>query len=833
MDKLGKYDIRRELGRGAMGVVYEAYDPLIKRIVALKTIRADQLAREDAPVVLARFRREAQAAGRLNHPNIVAIYDFDEDNGTSFIAMEFVTGRDLKQAFESGERFRTTDVVRIMGQILDALDYSHRQGVVHRDVKPANVFLQAGDGNVKVADFGIAHIDSSSLTQDGSVMGTPSYMSPEQILGLPVDGRSDLFSAAVILYQFLTGERPFAGSSTTTMQKVLKEDPLPPSTLNVQLPEAIDAVVRKALAKRPEERYQTASEFAAALRSAVENRPVPMAVPLTPVTDPQATEVRMPTATSRPLGDSSATLVNATSPSGSTPIPPPPSYGAASTPAAARSQTAAIAVVLGVAFVAVATGLWIFMTYGPGRAASTTVASSTEATASSSTPATTTTPSTAPATGAAAAPAAAGATPASPASPVSSAPPASTPAAPPAAVARNSDPGTVVIAAQGFADPSNPRYQGNASQMQADLRADVKTQLVEKALGLLVERDSLAKNYEVLAERLLSKSPGFIGAVVRESEPRVDKHGLMTITTEAVVNVKAVQKSLNQMSREERIELIRANGNPRIALRIAVYDADKPDAPPRVSPVAENLIKDRVKTFGFRTWSQASDRALTGDFVVSADAKVRKLSTRLEASGITVTKYAVTALTVKCIDQATGEEIYFKSVLPKGTGSWATEEEALAAIGGRIADEFSRDFFLQHVYVSGQRVSLVVGGLPEGPAAELLQRELLSLPAVIGARPRTGAKSPTWDLEMAGSGVPGDLVSSGIVAPLNRKLGQACLAQGAVAGEEVRLTFDKSCNDPAVISRLETHPPAGLYNAPSARQRSVITNPETLRKLSV
>src|SRR5688572_8896004 len=378
-DKLGKYEIRRELGRGAMGVVYEAYDPMIKRVVALKTIRADQLAREDAPIVLARFRREAQAAGRLNHPNIVAIYDFDEDNGTAFIAMEFVTGRDLKQCFESGERFRTADIVRIMGQILDALDYSHRQGVVHRDVKPANVFLQGGDGNVKVADFGIAHIDSSSLTQDGSVMGTPSYMSPEQILGLPVDGRSDLFSAAVILYQFLTGERPFAGSSTTTMQKVLKEDPLPPSTLNVQLPEAIDAVVRKALAKRPEDRYQTASEFAAALRGAVENRPIPIAVPLAPVGDAQATEVRMPTASMRPAPDGSATVLNTASPGAAVAIPPPPAYGASSPPPAARSQTAAIAVVLGVAFIAVASGLWIFIKYGPGRGDLTTTASSTAA----------------------------------------------------------------------------------------------------------------------------------------------------------------------------------------------------------------------------------------------------------------------------------------------------------------------------------------------------------------------------------------------------------------------------------------------------------------------
>jgi serine/threonine-protein kinase len=670
-------------------------------------------------------------------------------------------------------------------------------------------------------------------------MGTPSYMSPEQILGLPVDGRSDLFSAAVILYQFLTGERPFAGSSTTTMQKVLKEDPLPPSTLNVQLPEAIDAVVRKALAKRPEERYQTAAEFAAALRAAVESRPVPVPMPVasSPLSDPNATEVHAPMAAAPRAGDTGATLVNAPPPSVSTPIPPAPAYGTSSTaPPPARSQTAAIAVVLGVAFVAVAAGLWIFLKYGPGQGTSATIASS-QSTSQSPAGVPGGTTGAAPADPYAAAPAAPPtATAAAPAPAAATAgvpPPSPTATSPAAADAPRSDPGTVVISAQGLVDPSNPRYQGNPSQLQADLRADAKSQLVEKALGMLVERSSLAKNYDMLSQRLLTKSPGFIGAVVRESEPRVDKHGLMTITTEAVVNVKAVQKSLNQMSRDERIELIRANGNPRIAMRITVYDADRPDAPPRISPIAENLIKDRVKAFGFRTWAEGSDRALAGDFIVSADAKVRKLSTRLEASGITVTKYAVTAITVKCIDQATGEEIYFKSMLPKGTGSWATEEEALAAIGGRIADEFSRDFFLQHVYVSGQRVSLVVNGLPDAAVSEAIGRELISLPTVISARPRAGSRPAAFDLVMAGTGAAGELVAAGVIAPLNAKLGQACFTQGATTGEEVQLSFDQRCHDAAVISRLETYPPAGLYNAPPSRQKSVVSNPETLRKLTI
>src|SRR5499426_1118221 len=280
--KLGKYEIRRELGKGAMGVVYEGFDPTIERIVALKTIRADQLGGEDAAEIMARFRREAQAAGRLNHPRIVSIYEYGEDAGTTFIAMEFVAGRSLRDSFEQNARFSVPQIVRIMSQLLEALDYSHRQGVVHRDIKPANVMILE-DGTVKVADFGIARIEQSNLTQTGMILGTPSYMSPEQFMGQTVDGRSDLFSAGVILYELLTGEKPFSGSATTIMHKVLQEEPLPPSTLNVQVPRPFDGVVKRALAKRPDERFQTAREFADAIKAAVEGREAPAATEATVV----------------------------------------------------------------------------------------------------------------------------------------------------------------------------------------------------------------------------------------------------------------------------------------------------------------------------------------------------------------------------------------------------------------------------------------------------------------------------------------------------------------------------------------------------------------------
>lgn len=269
LTKLGKYDIRRELGRGAMGIVYEGFDPYIERIVALKTVQKSIIDSSEAEEAFSRFRREAQAAGRLTHPNIVSVYEYGEDNDIAFIAMEFVTGKELKSFFDRGERFPVKDSIQIMSQLLYALDYSHAHNVVHRDIKPANIVIN-DDEQVKVVDFGIARIESSELTQVGTVLGTPTYMSPEQFMGIGVDGRSDLYSAGVILYQFLTGERPFTGNMTTIMHKVMYQAPVPPSTLNPDIPKALEDVVHKAMAKKPEERFQTAAEFIKALNMATD-----------------------------------------------------------------------------------------------------------------------------------------------------------------------------------------------------------------------------------------------------------------------------------------------------------------------------------------------------------------------------------------------------------------------------------------------------------------------------------------------------------------------------------------------------------------------------------
>ena len=266
---IGKYELRREVGRGAMGIVYEGWDPAIERRVAVKVIRQDQLDSAEAEEILARFQREARAGARVAHTNIVAVYEFGQEAGMYFIAMEFIEGRELKDYFDKQERFQVHEIVRLMGQLLDALDNAGRKGVVHRDIKPANIIILP-DGNLKVADFGIARIESSQLTQTGAAIGTPTYMSPEQLLGQPIDGRSDLFSAGVVLYQFLTGEKPFTGErATTVITKILSENPPAPSTLNISLPASFDAIMKKALAKKPDDRFQNGREFAEALRAAL------------------------------------------------------------------------------------------------------------------------------------------------------------------------------------------------------------------------------------------------------------------------------------------------------------------------------------------------------------------------------------------------------------------------------------------------------------------------------------------------------------------------------------------------------------------------------------
>jgi eukaryotic-like serine/threonine-protein kinase len=265
---LGRYRLVKVLGQGAMGVVYEAVDTRLNRAVAIKTVlRSHMVDETTAGEYATRFEREAQAAARLSHPHVVTVFDFGEHEDISYIVMEFIRGRELNQAFEAGEKFPLPEAIRIMCELLQALDYAHQQGIVHRDIKPANVMLDGAD-RVKLTDFGVARVANANQdrTMPGTLVGTPSYMSPEQILGLAVGSRADIFATGVILYQFLTGKRPFTGGGPFGVQrKIVQDDPIPPSQANPEVPQGFDLIIARALAKQPEDRYENAAAFAADL----------------------------------------------------------------------------------------------------------------------------------------------------------------------------------------------------------------------------------------------------------------------------------------------------------------------------------------------------------------------------------------------------------------------------------------------------------------------------------------------------------------------------------------------------------------------------------------
>ncbi|MBU1426832.1 MAG: protein kinase [Gammaproteobacteria bacterium] len=266
--KIGKYEIQGELGSGGMGIVYKGWDPAINREVAIKGVRKYSLPEDERESVLTRFRQEAQAVGRLVHPRIVQIYDFIEDENAAYIIMELVHGKTLSQHLAAMEVFGLREIAQIITQTLDGIGYAHAQGVVHRDMKSANVMIN-NDGRIKINDFGIARIDTSTLTKVGDLIGTPSYMSPEQFTGAEVDKSSDLYSIGVIAYELLTGRKPFTGTLPVIMQQVVNATPVKPSLINHKLSPEVDQVIAKAMAKNPADRYRTASEFADAFKAAI------------------------------------------------------------------------------------------------------------------------------------------------------------------------------------------------------------------------------------------------------------------------------------------------------------------------------------------------------------------------------------------------------------------------------------------------------------------------------------------------------------------------------------------------------------------------------------
>ena len=266
---LGRYRILGELGRGAMGTVYRAHDPLIDREVAIKTLHPN-LPEEVVAEVRQRFLREAKSAGRLNHPNIVTIFDVGEQDGVAYMAMELLDGRSLQQILGEPARLPFQTIANLIAQVADALDRAQQLGIVHRDVKPANVVVSAS-GHAKLTDFGVAFVPASTMTQTGTMIGSPRYMSPEQVLGLPIDPRSDIFSLGAVLYEMLTGRAPSVRPGDTTIFPLINRiaaEPHPPVTqVDPSIPAAFEVILDKALAKKPQDRYQRAGEMAIDLRN--------------------------------------------------------------------------------------------------------------------------------------------------------------------------------------------------------------------------------------------------------------------------------------------------------------------------------------------------------------------------------------------------------------------------------------------------------------------------------------------------------------------------------------------------------------------------------------
>src|ERR1700736_3572998 len=272
---IGRYRIEALLGTGAMGEVYRAHDPAIDRLVAIKVVRPELVAGSGGEQLLGRFRREARAAGRRFHPNIVAIWDFGDDHGTPFLVMELVDGQSLDQLIKSSGPLAQDRSVAIITQVLSALGFAHASGIVHRDIKPSNIMVFPGD-QVKVADFGIARLEASEFTIVGDLLGTPAYMAPEQLSGGPIDHRTDLFATGVILFEMLTGVKPFRGKSITEIMSFMeKRGPEDIRALNPAVPEAMKHVIGKSVAFDPAQRYADAAVFSKAVADAMPGLPAP------------------------------------------------------------------------------------------------------------------------------------------------------------------------------------------------------------------------------------------------------------------------------------------------------------------------------------------------------------------------------------------------------------------------------------------------------------------------------------------------------------------------------------------------------------------------------
>jgi serine/threonine-protein kinase len=415
----------------------------------------------------------------------------------------------------------------------------------------------------------------------------------------------------------------------------------------------------------------------------------------------------------------------------------------------------------------------------------------------------------------------------------------------PAWIVLAAEPQTMTVTAEGLADPAADTYKRDKGLMVEDLRRDAKRQILEKAVGAYVETSTLMRNYTLISDRVFSRSQGLIKRVVKESQPWVGEDGLAHMLMTAEVYVGDVKAALDEMGRQERVGLLKDLGNPRISVAITVRNAEHgTDAGPERSAVAENIFKDRIKSFGYRVWTgdQPSSSAAvasasqtgSADFSIAGEAKFKTVSFDLAASGLSVTKYVLTSWSVKCVDNSTGEEIYYNNKVPQEK-SWASEDQAIEEIGRMIGSEFSKDFFDQHLQSPAKTYQLQVLGLPSYDAGLLLKKEFIGLRPVLGVEFRDFDRSglSLYEVEFVGSkGDFNQFLNTSVLAPLNAKLGGRAFTLESSHGGTVRLNFRSDLKPEEVMARFQSLPPASLAGASPERIREVVKTEETMKKVS-
>ena len=424
--------------------------------------------------------------------------------------------------------------------------------------------------------------------------------------------------------------------------------------------------------------------------------------------------------------------------------------------------------------------------------------------------------------------------------------------APPAAPAAAQQ--TIIVSAEGLADPKAPQYARDRGILIDDLRRDARRQAVEKAVGVYVDSQTLVQNYTMISDRVLTRADGLIKQVIKESDPWLGDDGFMHMLLKAEVYVAGVEEALKAMSREQRVALIRERGDPRISVAIFAADADRASTvAPRRSQIAENILKERIQGFGYRVWSEEHAEKLrvelmarsqlegqadvtlsvsqqrAADFSILGEAKFKTLSARLPSSGITVSKYVLTSWTVACVDNATGQEIYFNNKVPTGR-SWNDEDVATRDIGQLIGAEFSRDLFEKHLSAPSRIFQLQVMGLPDYDAGELMRKELMGLRPVLNVDFRNfdAQGMSLFEVDFTG-GRNGfaRIINDTMVRPLNAKLGDRSFRVVSARGDLVRVTYSSpDGND--LADRLLKLPPASLAQASPERIRALVQSEEAM-----